>query len=112
MVALGLLFLPTLDVAIALMQRLVAWRVGPRRLPRLDFTDGIPDEARTMVIVPTLLSSTERSRACSSIWRSWRRGISIRDIHFAILGDFTDAVTATQRTTTRFSPPRPKAFSI
>ena len=32
---------------------------APRRLPRLDLIGGVPADARTMVIVPTLLSSVE-----------------------------------------------------
>ena len=54
-VAIALLVLPALDIAIALVQRLIAWGVAPRRLPRLDFSDGVPEDARTMVVVPTLL---------------------------------------------------------
>ena len=58
----------TLAVALALLARARArhrhrvraaaasrGRVGPRRLPRLDFSDGVPEDARTMVVVPTLL---------------------------------------------------------
>ncbi len=39
--------------------------VHPRPLPRLDFSDGIPPEHRTMVVVPTMLSNAEQpSRTC------------------------------------------------
>ncbi len=57
--ALALLAMPALDIAVAAVQRFMAWAVGPRRLPRLDLSGGVPDDARTMVIVPTLLSSPE-----------------------------------------------------
>ena len=71
--------LPALDIAIALVQRLVAWAVAPRRLPRLDFSDGVPDDARTMVVVPTLLASADGGRRrCSSTWKCWRTAIWIR----------------------------------
>src|SRR2546428_4352760 len=52
-----LLAIPATDVAIACIQRLTARAVAPKRLPRLDFTDGVPGDARTMVIVPTMLTS-------------------------------------------------------
>ena len=31
----------------------------PRRLPKLDYTKGIPDDARTLVVIPTLLGRAE-----------------------------------------------------
>src|SRR5207253_10967910 len=52
-----LLLLPASESAIALVQRLAAHLVPPRRLPRLDFQAGVPEDARTMVVVPTLLTS-------------------------------------------------------
>src|SRR5207244_11499925 len=51
------LLLPASEFAIALAQRLAAHLVPPRRLPRLDFQAGVPEDARTMVVVPTLLTS-------------------------------------------------------
>ena len=54
-----LLPIPAADMAIAIAQRLVAWAIPPRRLPRLDFSDRVPDDARTMVVVPTMLTSTD-----------------------------------------------------
>ena len=54
--------LPASDLAVALVQRLVHRIARPRRLPRLDLRGGVPEAARTMVIVPTLLSS-RRGRA-------------------------------------------------
>jgi cyclic beta-1,2-glucan synthetase len=56
--ALALLLIPALDVSIAFVQRVVTWAIPPRRLPRLDFSDGLPDTARTMVIIPTMLTGT------------------------------------------------------
>ena len=38
-VALLLLLIPAADIAIALAQRVIAWAIPPRRLPRLDFSD-------------------------------------------------------------------------
>src|SRR4029079_13437433 len=52
-----LLLLPASELAIAFVQRVAARLAPPRRLPRLDFPDGIPPDERTMVIIPTLLSS-------------------------------------------------------
>ena len=46
------------ELAIALVQRLAVAPSGPpRRLPRLEFAERRPAEARTMVVIPTLLTS-------------------------------------------------------
>src|SRR5258707_1576861 len=54
-----LLLIPAADIAIALIQRVITWTIPPRRLSRLDFSDRLPDDSRTMVVVPTMLTSVE-----------------------------------------------------
>ena len=90
---LALLVLPALDLAIAIVQRLIAWQVGPRRLLRLDLIDGVPESARTMVVVPTLLASVEGVAELLEHLEVLAQGNRDPHIHFAILGDFVDAPT-------------------
>ena len=52
-----LALLPASDLATSLVQRLVAVLARPRHLPRLDFESGVPEQAETMVVIPTLLDS-------------------------------------------------------
>ena len=92
--ALALLLAPAIDLAISVIQRLLAWRIGPNRLPRLDFKEGVPDSARTMVIVPTLLTSVEGVSALIEHLEVLAHGNLDPHIHFAILSDFVDAPTA------------------
>ena len=86
-----LLLLPASELAIALIQRLAAHLAPPRRLPRLDFQGGVPESERTMVIVPTLLTS--RAAVAERIEHLEVIALANLDphIHFAILGDFADA---------------------
>ena len=61
------------------VQRLAARLAPPRRLPRLDFSAGVPEDARTLVVVPTLLTSVRGRRAASSSTsRCWRSATSTR----------------------------------
>ena len=91
-----LLLMPAADIAIAVAQRLVAWAIPPRRLPRLDFSDRIPDGARTMVVVPTLLTDVDGVNALLEHVEVLALGNLDPRIHFAILGDFTDAAAREQ----------------
>jgi cyclic beta-1,2-glucan glucanotransferase len=86
-----LLLIPAADMAIALAQRVIAWAIPPRRLLRLDFSGGIPADARTMVVVPTMLTSTASVAALLEHVEVLALGNLDPRIHFAILSDFTDA---------------------
>ena len=89
-VALALL-LPASEVAIGFVQRLVTLLAPPRRLPRLDFEPGLPEDTRTLVVVPTLLTSLSAVEALIEHVEVLAFGNLDPRIHFAILTDFTDA---------------------
>jgi cyclic beta-1,2-glucan synthetase len=89
-----LLVFPASEFAIALVQRLTAWVVPPRRLPRLDCSGSVPEHARTMVIVPTLLTSVTGVNELIEHLEVQALGNLDPRIHFAILSDFADAPTA------------------
>ncbi|MCM3881135.1 MAG: DUF3131 domain-containing protein [Vicinamibacterales bacterium] len=86
-----LLVIPAADVAIALAQRVIAWAIPPRRLPRLDFSSGVPEDARTMVVVPTMLPTLASVEALLEHVEVLALGNLDPRIHFAILTDFPDA---------------------
>ncbi|MBI3867247.1 MAG: cyclic beta 1-2 glucan synthetase [Verrucomicrobia bacterium] len=92
---LGLVLLLGLVSASQLAVSLINWFttvfVHPHLLPRLDFSDGIPSECRTMVVVPTMLDS---SRGIEALLEAMEvRYLANRDpnIYFALLTDFRDA---------------------
>jgi cyclic beta-1,2-glucan synthetase len=92
-VALALL-LPATDLAIACIQRLTGRLIAPKRLPRFDFSEGIPETARTMVIVPTMLTSIAVVDTLLEHLEVLALGNLDPHIHFAILSDFPDTSTS------------------
>jgi cyclic beta-1,2-glucan synthetase len=84
---------PASDLALALVQRLVHRLARPRPLPRLDLRGGVPRGARTMVIVPTLLSSVGGAQKLVEHLEVHALGNADPLIHFALLTDFPDAAT-------------------
>ncbi|MCM3876572.1 MAG: carbohydrate-binding protein, partial [Thermoanaerobaculia bacterium] len=88
-----LVLLPASEIAIALIQRIATGLVPPRRLPRLDLSGGVPEGARTMVVVPTLFSSVEGVRGLIDHLEVQALGNLDANVHFALLGDFLDAET-------------------
>ncbi|HVG92823.1 MAG TPA: glucoamylase family protein, partial [Planctomycetota bacterium] len=89
--ALALGLVPAMTVAIALVNTLVTAMAPPRRLPRLDFSEGIPDDARTLVVVPVLLGSAEESRGLLEGLERDHVGNEDDNVAFALLTDFPDA---------------------
>jgi cyclic beta-1,2-glucan synthetase len=57
-----LLLLPASQAAIEVTNQLLMFLVPPRKLPKLDFSAGIPDSCFTAVAVPTLLMNEEQVR--------------------------------------------------
>ena len=88
-----LALLPASELALLVVQRIVAALVPPRRLPRLDFSDGIPESGRTMVVVPVLLGSVGEVERLLAHLEVQALGNLDPKIHFAVLSDFKDART-------------------
>jgi cyclic beta-1,2-glucan glucanotransferase len=86
-----LLLLPASEVAAAVVQRLCVRFAPPRRLPRLDFLGGVPESARTMVVVPTLLTSVDGVGDLLEHLEVLALGNLDQNVHFAVLSDFADA---------------------
>jgi cyclic beta-1,2-glucan glucanotransferase len=89
----ALALIPASEFAVAFMHRFVHRIAGPLPLPRLDLRGGIPEPARTMVIVPTLISSAEGARALVEHLEVHALGNMDPHLHFALLTDFPDAAT-------------------
>ncbi|MBI3744938.1 MAG: hypothetical protein HY264_00125 [Chloroflexi bacterium] len=85
--------LPASDLAIALVNRLVTNVLGPRPLPRLDLDEGVPTAMRTLVVVPTLLTSADAVEGLVGQLEVHYLGNTEGDLRFALLTDWRDAPT-------------------
>ncbi|MGA8407013.1 MAG: glucoamylase family protein [Candidatus Acidiferrales bacterium] len=94
LVLLGLLAsVPASDLAIALINRAVTDLLGPRALPRLELRDGVPSELRTVVVVPTLLTSIHAIKELVERLEIHYLANPEGDLRFALLTDWVDAPT-------------------
>ncbi len=87
---------PASELALALVQWAVSRRIPPRRLPRLDLATGIPEEGRTLVVIPTMLPGVQEVRDLLDHLEVQALGNPDPRTGFAILGDFLDAATETR----------------
>jgi len=88
-----LVLFPAMDMAFSFFNTLVSWFVEPKRLIGYEYKDGIPENARTLVVVPTLITShdsvNEHVRNLEVHYLSNPRGA----ISFALTTDWADAQT-------------------
>jgi cyclic beta-1,2-glucan synthetase len=88
--------MPAIDAAIALVNRAVTFGFGATALPALELRDGVPSHLRTLVAVPTMLTTPaaidEQIERLEIHYLASPEG----NLHFALLSDWTDA--ATERT--------------
>ena len=87
----GLLtFLATSGLAIAIVNLVITQTFRPHRLPRLDFSKGIPEPHRTMVVVPTLIGSIDEIDGLLEALEIRYLGNQDPNLFFALLTDFRD----------------------
>jgi cyclic beta-1,2-glucan synthetase len=82
---------PASDLAIALINRAVTDLLGPRTLPRLELRDGVPVELRTIVAVPTLVTSQDSIMEQVERLEVHYLANPDGDLRFALLSDWADA---------------------
>ena len=78
-------------LAVALVNWVATLLVTPHSLPRMDFSGGIPPESRTLVVIPTMLTSAKNFEDLVEALEV--RFLANRDqnLHFGLLTDFLDA---------------------
>ncbi len=86
-----LAIIPLSDVAVALVNDWITNRFGPKALPALELKEGIPSNLRTIVVVPSLLTTLndieEQLERLEVHYLSNDEG----DICFALLSDWVDS---------------------
>jgi cyclic beta-1,2-glucan synthetase len=87
----ALLLIPLTQAALDIIHSVISHLITPRTVPSMDFADGIPDTSKTIVVVPTLLVSTDNAARLLEALEI--RYLANRDSNlcFALLTDFTDA---------------------
>ena len=86
---------PAVDLAVALVNRLAVALLEPRALPKLELRDGVPASLKTMIVVPTLLTSqTDIEEQIKQLEVTYLANLDT-NIYFALLSDWADAPAET-----------------
>ncbi len=81
----------TSQLAVSLVNWFATLLITPRLLPRLDFSEGIPPDCRTMVVVPTMLGDARSAGELIETLEIHYLANRDSNLFFALLTDFKDA---------------------
>ena len=88
--------IPAIEIAVGIVNRMTVALLGPQHLPRLNLETGIPEEYKTFVVIPTLISKKSdidlHLEQLEIHYLSNPGGF----VHFALLTDFKDSSVETQ----------------
>jgi cyclic beta-1,2-glucan synthetase len=90
-----LTIIPISDLSISVLNYLITILRLPKRLPRMETKQGIPENATTMVVVPCLLNNIHVIQELIDNLEVQYLANQDPHIYFAILGDLTDATSET-----------------
>jgi len=90
-VSMLILLLPSSQAAVQLMNYVTTNLLPATTLPKLDFSEGVPDDCVTMVAIPTLLLGEEQVHGLVEDLEVRYLGNHDRNIHFALVSDLPDA---------------------
>src|SRR5208337_3684797 len=79
------------QLAMAVVNWLATLLATPHPLPRMDFSKGVPQESRTLVIVPTMLTSSQNIEDLIDALEVRFLANLDDNLHFGLLTDFRDA---------------------
>ncbi len=91
----ALALIPASHASVALLHRHVNRVFGPRVMPGLELRDGVPPELRTLVVVPTLLTSLASVEEQIEHLEVCHLANTEGDLRYALLSDWKDFPTET-----------------
>jgi cyclic beta-1,2-glucan synthetase len=88
-----LAWIPGSELAVSLLNHTITLFLKPKPLPKMDTEKGVPEKARTMVVVPTLFTHEKVVKALIESMHVNYLANQDPAIYFGLLGDFGDATS-------------------
>ena len=82
-----ILFIPVSQLIIQFINQFLISFVPAKIIPKLDYSSGIPDDARTMVVIPTIVSNVEKIKEMFDTLESFYLVNKTDNLYFTLLGD-------------------------
>lgn len=86
-----LLYIPISEIYIQILNYILGKIVKPKILPKLDFTEGIPEKYKTVVVIPTIIGNKEKVKELFRKLEVYYLANKSENLYFALLGDCTSS---------------------
>ncbi len=80
-------FIPATEIVIQIINSILNKFVKPQLIPKMDYSSGVPKEALTMVIIPTIVKSPEKVKELLSKLEIFYLANKSENIYFTLLAD-------------------------
>lgn len=82
-----LILIPVSEIIIQVVQYILNKIVKPKLIPKIDLSNGIDEENRTIVVIPTILKSKEKVKELMRKLEVYYIANKSENLYFALLGD-------------------------
>lgn len=82
---------PAIDLAVAIVNQAITHEIEPQIIPSLELLDGVPDEARTLIAVPTLISDSDSIDELINRLEIHHLATQQDNVFYALITDWTDS---------------------
>ena len=82
-----ILLIPCSEIVITFLNKVYIRLYRTKPLPKIDFENGIPDNCKTMVVIPTIVKNTDKVEEVFNKLEAYYLGNKSENLFFALLGD-------------------------
>lgn len=86
-----IIFIPATEIVIQIFQYVLNKTVKKKEIPKLDLSDGVPEELSTMVVIPTILNNREKVKELMRKLEVFYLANKSENLYFCLLGDVTSS---------------------
>ena len=86
-----LMIVPANEIVVALINWSVSKLKPIRHVPKIDLSEGIPDNKKTIIVIPAILPNAKRTEELMKQLEVSYLGNKDKNLYFALLGDFKDS---------------------
>lgn len=85
------IIIPCSEIVNSILNYSINHLVSPKFIPKVEFKTGIPDNLKTLVVIPTILSDVNRASELIDALETYFLANNEKNLYFAILADFKDS---------------------
>ena len=86
-----LFLIPSTEIALQITQYILSKTIKPKLIPKLEFSNGIDDNHKTMVVIPTILNNKEKVEELMQKLEVFYLANKSDNIYFTLLGDCSES---------------------